>query len=204
MENKVKDMVLELHTPNIPKQDRSLKRYKNALQTADLILAEKGIHAVTIKEIAKLSGLKRSSLYKFFPSNLAILYALSEQHLNKLLNMLDANILNASFDKSSDFINLIIDLLSIYLNEQKGSSIIFLSRDFPAKLELSIYSKNLLAAQIIKKINQKNTKINNERITNILSIIVSLLSQGFSEEGLISPRIINETKRASLAYLAAY
>ena len=197
-------MVLELHTPNIPKQDRSLKRYKNALQTADLILAEKGIHAVTIKEIAKLSGLKRSSLYKFFPSNLAILYALSEQHLNKLLNMLDANILNASFDKSSDFINLIIDLLSIYLNEQKGSSIIFLSRDFPATLELSIYSKNLLAAQIIKKIDQKNTKINNERITNILSIIVSLLSQGFSEEGLISPRIINETKRASLAYLAAY
>ena len=197
-------MVLELHTPNIPKQDRSLKRYKNALQTADLILAEKGIHAVTIKEIAKLSGLKRSSLYKFFPSNLAILYALSEQHLNKLLNMLDANILNASFDKSSDFINLIIDLLSIYLNEQKGSSIIFLSRDFPATLELSIYSKNLLAAQIIKKINQKNTKINNERITNILSIIISLLSQGFSEEGLISPRIINETKRASLAYLAAY
>lgn len=204
MENKVKDMVLELHTPNIPKQDRSLKRYKNALQTADLILAEKGIHAVTIKEIAKLSGLKRSSLYKFFPSNLAILYALSEQHLNKLLNMLDANILNASFDKSSDFINLIIDLLSIYLNEQKGSSIIFLSRDFPATLELSIYSKNLLAAQIIKKIDQKNTKINNERITNILSIIISLLSQGFSEEGLISPRIINETKRASLAYLAAY
>jgi len=204
LENKVKDMVLELHTPNIPKQDRSLKRYKNALQTADLILAEKGIHAVTIKEIAKLSGLKRSSLYKFFPSNLAILYALSEQHLNKLLNMLDANILNASFDKSSDFINLIIDLLSIYLNEQKGSSIIFLSRDFPATLELSIYSKNLLAAQIIKKINQKNTKINNERITNILSIIISLLSQGFSEEGLISPRIINETKRASLAYLAAY
>lgn len=197
-------MVLELHTPNIPKQDRSLKRYKNALQTADLILAEKGIHAVTIKEIAKLSGLKRSSLYKFFPSNLAILYALSEQHLNKLLNMLDANILNASFDKSSDFINLIIDLLSIYLNEQKGSSIIFLSRDFPATLELSIYSKNLLAAQIIKKIDQKNTKINNERITNILSIIISLLSQGFSEEGLISPRIINETKRASLAYLAAY
>ena len=164
-------MVLELHTPNIPKQDRSLKRYKNALQTADLILAEKGIHAVTIKEIAKLSGLKRSSLYKFFPSNLAILYALSEQHLNKLLNMLDANILNASFDKSSDFINLIIDLLSIYLNEQKGSSIIFLSRDFPATLELSIYSKNLLAAQIIKKINQKNTKINNERITNILALL---------------------------------
>ena len=57
---------------------------------------------------------------------------------------------------------------------------------------------------LLKKINQKNTKINNERITNILSIIISLLSQGFSEEGLISPRIINETKRASLAYLAAY
>ena len=197
-------MVLEIHTPKIPKQDRSLNRYKNALQTADLILTEKGIHAVTIKEIAKLSGLKRSSLYKFFPSNLAILYALSEQHLNKLLDMLDANLLNADFNKSSDFINLIIDLLCIYLNEQKGSSIIFLSRDLPTKSELSIYSKNLLAAEVIKKINQKSTKTNNERLSNILSIIISLLSQGFSEEGLISPRVVNETKRASLAYLAAY
>ena len=147
MENKVKDMVLELHTPNIPKQDRSLKRYKNALQTADLILAEKGIHAVTIKEIAKLSGLKRSSLYKFFPSNLAILYALSEQHLNKLLDMLDANILNASFDKSSDFINLIIDLLSIYLNEQKGSLYQFTvgnhAKDNLSKIKIKYISEKL-------------------------------------------------------------
>jgi predicted house-cleaning noncanonical NTP pyrophosphatase (MazG superfamily) len=67
-----------------------------------------------------------------------------------------------------------------------------------------MYSKNLLAAEVIKKINQKSTKTNNERLSNILSIIVSLLSQGFSEEGLISPRVVNETKRASLAYLAAY
>ena len=59
-------MVLEIHIPNIPKQDRSLKRYESALQTADIILAQEGIHAVTLKEIAKLSGIKRSSLYKFF------------------------------------------------------------------------------------------------------------------------------------------
>lgn len=197
-------MVLEIHIPNIPKQDRSLKRYESALQTADIILAQEGIHAVTLKEIAKLSGIKRSSLYKFFPSNLAILYALSKKHMSNLLNMLDANIVNTNFRDSSDFMTLVIDLLTIYLNEHKGSSIMLLNHDLPTKSDITLHSMNLLSSEIINKMNQKVENANSERVNNVVSIVISLLSQGFHEEGEISPRIVNETKKASLAYLSAY
>ena len=152
-------MVLEIHIPNIPKQDRSLKRYESALQTADIILAQKGIHAVTLKEIAKLSGIKRSSLYKFFPSNLAILYALSKKHMSNLLNMLDANIVNTNFRDSSDFMTLVIDLLTIYLNEHKGSSIMLLSHDLPTKSDITLHSINLLSSEIINKMKKKEYTI---------------------------------------------
>ena len=197
-------MVLEIHKPNIPKQDRSLKRYQVALKTADSILEKEGIHFVTLKEIAKLSGIKRSSLYKFFPSNLAILYALSENHLDKLLNMIDTNTVNTNFRNAPDFIMLIIDLLAIYLNEHKGSAIIFLSNDLPAKLDINLYINKLFASEVINKINSKLADVDSYRLNNTLSIIAALLSQGHQEIGEITPRTVNEIKRASLAYLSAY
>jgi len=197
-------MVLEIHKPNIPKQDRSLKRYQVALKTADSILEKEGIHFVTLKEIAKLSGIKRSSLYKFFPSNLAILYALSENHLDKLLNMIDTNTVNTNFRNAPDFIMLIIDLLAIYLNEHKGSAIIFLSNDLPAKLDINLHINKLFASEVINKINSKLADVDSYRLNNTLSIIAALLSQGHQEVGEITPRTVNEIKRASLAYLSAY
>ena len=197
-------MVLEIHKPNIPKQDRSLKRYQVALETADSILEKEGIHFVTLKEIAKLSGIKRSSLYKFFPSNLAILYALSENHLDKLLNMIDTNTVNTNFRNAPDFIMLIIDLLAIYLNEHKGSAIIFLSNDLPAKLDINLHINKLFASEVINKINSKLADVDSYRLNNTLSIIAALLSQGHQEIGEITPRTVNEIKRASLAYLSAY
>jgi len=197
-------MVLDIHKPNIPKQERSLKRYQVALETADSILEKEGIHFVTLKEIAKLSGIKRSSLYKFFPSNLAILYALSENHLDKLLNMIDTNTVNTDFQNTPDFIMLIIDLLAIYLNEHKGSAIIFLSNDLPAKLDINLHINKLFASEIISKINSKLADVDSYRLNNTLSIIAALLSQGHQELGEITPRTVNEIKRASLAYLSAY
>ena len=197
-------MVLDIHKPNIPKQERSLKRYQVALETADSILEKEGIHFVTLKEIAKLSGIKRSSLYKFFPSNLAILYALSENHLDKLLNMIDTNTVNTDFQNAPDLIMLIIDLLAIYLNEHKGSAIIFLSNDLPAKLDINLHINKLFASEIISKINSKLADVDNDRLNNTLSIIAALLSQGHQEVGEITPRTVNEIKRASLAYLSAY
>jgi len=197
-------MVLEIHKPNIPKQERSLKRYESALETADFILKEQNIHAVTLKEVAVRSGIKRSSLYKFFPSNMAILYALSEKHLNKLLKMVNANTADVNFKNSMEFTMLIIDLLTIYLNEHEGSAIMFLSNDLPTKLEITLHSNKLFSSEMLNKINQKISNVDNERVDNNFSIIFALLSQGYQKEGTISPRVVNETKKASLAYLSAY
>jgi len=52
----------------IAKQERSKKRVKLILQTAESILLRDGLEAITIANIAKYSGLKRTSTYKFFPT----------------------------------------------------------------------------------------------------------------------------------------
>ena len=48
------------------KQKRSKERIQIILDTAEQILLEQGIDAITIANISKYSGLKRTSTYKFF------------------------------------------------------------------------------------------------------------------------------------------
>ena len=50
-----------------PKQERSKQRIKTILETAEQILLDEGLDALTIANISKFSGLKRTSTYKFFP-----------------------------------------------------------------------------------------------------------------------------------------
>ena len=49
-----------------PKQARSKKRIEVILETAENILLETGVDEITIANISKISGLKRTSTYKFF------------------------------------------------------------------------------------------------------------------------------------------
>ena len=45
----------------IAKQERSKKRVELILQTAETILLQEGLDAITVANIAKFSGLKRTS-----------------------------------------------------------------------------------------------------------------------------------------------
>ena len=64
-----------------PKQERSKKRIEIILETAETILLEENIDAITIANISKLSGLKRTSTYKFFQTPDSIKSALVSKYL---------------------------------------------------------------------------------------------------------------------------
>ena len=60
-----------------PKQARSKKRIEVILETAENILVETGVDDITIANISKISGLKRTSTYKFFQTPESIKAALA-------------------------------------------------------------------------------------------------------------------------------
>jgi len=70
----------------IAKQDRSRKRIETILATAEDILLNKGIEEITIANISELSGLKRTSTYKFFPNPDDIKVALISKYMNGCSN----------------------------------------------------------------------------------------------------------------------
>jgi len=196
-------MTSELHLPNKPKQDRSLKRFNNALLTANSILISQGIRAVTIQEVSKKSGERRSSLYKFFPSNLAILSALGELHAERIISIFKKNSSAPIYETGADYFYLLIDLLSIYLNQNKSASILIFKLRESALYDPSLqHSDNIITLNINSLIGNKLEVNEQENITVIYQIILSVLSGGFRNEGLISPRVIVKAKKAASSYMA--
>lgn len=79
-----------------PKQDRSMDRLDNILSaTADLI-RERGIDAVTMKEIGARTGGPIASVYQYFPDKTAILAMLHERRADEARRVLRSSLQDIS------------------------------------------------------------------------------------------------------------
>tara|TARA_Y100000590_G_C15415488_1_gene899263 strand:+ start:160 stop:756 length:597 start_codon:yes stop_codon:yes gene_type:complete len=197
-------MSIEKLIPNKPKQKRSLERFQKILDTVEKILIEDGVHAVTIQEISKLANMKRSSIYKLFPSTGALFYGLSERYLLHF-NVLYRKNSEAVLIKEIDwYFDLFIDLLCIYLNQNKArANLFFILDSFPTSKTVDSQNKRLLATNILEVLSKKEVVISAERVYIASQLCLATLAIGFNEENCISPRYVIEGKKAVKAYLAA-
>lgn len=67
----------------VPKQDRSHDRVAKILKVSANLIGERGIDAVTMKEIGSRSGGPIASVYQYFPEKAAILQMLYERHIGQ-------------------------------------------------------------------------------------------------------------------------
>lgn len=71
-----------------PKQERAKERIEAILKTTMRLLGEKGVDAVTMKEIAAGAGGPISSVYQYFPNKSAIIATLFEHHAQSVRSLL--------------------------------------------------------------------------------------------------------------------
>jgi len=196
-------MNIEQLIPNKPKQKRSLERYEKILDTVEKILLRDGVHAVSIQEISKVANMKRPTLYKLFPSNEALFHGVSERHMENFNSLYKKNT-DASVIKEVEwYFNLFIDLVSIYLNQNKACAALFFYLDsFPTYKGTSLQNKRFLATTVFEILSKKNIKISVDRVYIASQLCLSTLAISFNEENFISPRYVTEGKKAVNAYLA--
>ena len=196
-------MNIEQLIPNKPKQKRSLERYEKILDTVEKILLKDGVHAVSIQEVSKVASMKRPTLYKLFPSNEALFHGLSERHMENFNNLYIKNTETAVIKEVEWYFNLFIDLVSIYLNQNKACAALFFYLDsFPTYKGTSLQNKRFLATVVYEILSKKNIKISVERVYIASQLCLSTLAISFNEENFISPRYVTEGKKAVNAYLA--
>ena len=196
-------MNIEQLIPNKPKQKRSLERYEKILDTLEKILLRDGVHAVSIQEVSKIANMKRPTLYKLFPSNEALFHGLSERYMENFNSLYRKNTETSVIKEVEWYFNLFIDLVSIYLNQNKACAALFFYLDsFPTYKGTSLQNKRFLATLVYEILSKKNIKISVDRVYIASQLCLSTLAISFNEENFISPRYVTEGKKAVNAYLA--
>ena len=76
----------------IPKQERSRERIDEILKVAIGLIGQKGIDAVTMKEIASLSGGPIASVYQYFPNKSAIVATLYERYISQVGELMQSSV----------------------------------------------------------------------------------------------------------------
>ncbi|WP_037085328.1 TetR/AcrR family transcriptional regulator [Neorhizobium vignae] len=76
----------------VPKQERSRERIDEILKVSMDLIGQKGIDAVTMKEIAALSGGPIASVYQYFPNKSAIIATLYESYAEEVRTLVTEQI----------------------------------------------------------------------------------------------------------------
>ena len=67
-----------------PQQERSIQRVDAILSVAAKLIAEKGVSATKMTELASIAGIPIGSVYQYFPDKSAIVRALLDRHSNRI------------------------------------------------------------------------------------------------------------------------
>ena len=173
-----------------PKQERSKRRFDKVLKAAEFIYQNDN-YELTIQDISLLTGIKRPSIYKFFPSNEALIDALSYKYATNLTNLIQKNLNGLHYQDSKELIKVVIDIYAIFMNKNSPFSSLLFNQ----------FSRNLMFKNLINLLEGK-THYNAVKTKFSISILMSCLGDSFNDEGTVTTKCVVETKKACLHYLS--
>jgi len=100
---------------------KSIGKKEIILEAAQEIFFKKSFYEATMDDIAQLSGIKKPTIYYYFPSKIDLASELIEQNIKKLFGKMEEIILNTSDVKER--IEMIVDL---YINLFEENSKLFI------------------------------------------------------------------------------
>ncbi len=140
---------------HLAKQNRSRERINTIINTANEILLKHGVEAITVANIAKYSGLKRTSTYKFFPTPDSLKAMMISRYLDDCLGEFIDSSNNISTDQSSVVVMKCVEILYNFFQRSKGAQILILSNSLVTPVpssslhELSSEIQSIIAFYII-------------------------------------------------------
>jgi AcrR family transcriptional regulator len=177
----------------IPKQERSKRRYEHILQTAATLFEAQGIEAVSTNHIAAEAGISIGSLYQFFPNKETIIEALVEGFLLEI----DA-VFPEHLDLTIPLETLSREIIARFMhfeNEHIGFKTVFLGQDERLHSRLIDGIARLLSAYYPVLAPEKS---------RLGATIILGITKGLMPLALPQDLLLNEVHRAVVAYEAAF
>ena len=190
-----------MHNP--PKQNRSKLRIQKIIETAEEILLTEGIDEITIANISKLSGLKRTSTYKFFPTPKALKLEMSNIYMAECIKDFTSKTENIKTDNLSVVVLKCVGILYDYFDNNLKAQKLILSNEFGPSIGTDKFYELSLAIQSFVDMNIKLPEMfNKDGVYRVFTqIIISIFSLNQKENDSIDEVGKIEAHRAGHAYL---
>ena len=186
-----------------PKHARSKKRIEVILETAEKILLETGVDDITIANISKISGLKRTSTYKFFQTPESIKAALAAKYFSELKDEFSQNTSNINSSELSVIVLRSVEIIYNYFHIKKAAQDLILKNTTSIPVNKEFFNEVALCVQ---KFIDKNIELpkffNNDGVFRVFTqIIISIFSLNTRESGSLNEVGKIEANRAAYAYM---
>ena len=186
-----------------PKQERSRKRIEVILTTAENILLENGIDSVTIANISKVSGLKRTSTYKFFQTPEAIKAALATKYFVELSKDFSKRSSDINTAELSVIVLRTVEIIYDYFSSSIAAQQLVLSNttSLPVTKE-PFHELSSSVQEFIERNIELPEFFNNDGVFRVFTqIIISIFSLNTRESGILNEVGKIEANRAAHAYI---
>ena len=185
------------------KQERSKKRIQIILDTAEKILLDEGLESLTIANISKYSGLKRTSTYKFFPTADSLKEALIIKYINDCSEYFEEKSYNINTENLSVVIVRYVEILYDYFQESSSAQVIILKNTVNPPIDSSVIR---ILSTTIQSYIESNIKLpdmhNKDGIYRVLTqVVISIFSLNVKESGLLNETGKIEAHRAGYSYM---
>ena len=186
-----------------PKQARSKKRIEVILETAEKILLETGVDDITIANISKISGLKRTSTYKFFQTPESIKAALAAKYFLELKDEFSQNTSNINSNELSVIVLRSVEIIYNYFHTKKAAQDLILKNTTSIPVNKEFFNEVALCVQSFIDRNIELPKFfNNDGVFRVFTqIIISIFSLNTRESGSLNEVGKIEANRAAYAYM---
>ena len=186
-----------------PKQERSRKRIEVILTTAENILLENGTDSVTIANISKVSGLKRTSTYKFFQTPEAIKAALATKYFIELSKDFSKRSSDINTAELSVIVLRTVEIIYDYFSSSIAAQQLVLSNttSLPVTKE-PFHELSSSVQEFIERNIELPEFFNNDGVFRVFTqIIISIFSLNTRESGILNEVGKIEANRAAHAYI---
>ena len=188
---------------SIAKQKRSKYRIEKILDTAESIIENSGIESISIAKISEISGLKRTSTYKFFQNPNQIKQLLIEKYINEIAAELDNKNGDIYTNEPSVVVLKCTNIIYEYfLNNNQAQELILKNTLNPSIDKSSIHTLGKSIQTYVDSNIKMPTFFNKDGVFRVLAqIILSVFSLNAKEDGALNEVGKIEAHRAAHAYI---
>lgn len=187
-----------------PKQDRSENRIRQMLATAEKLISERGLDAVTMTEIATVAGMSIGALYQYFPNKDAIASAMRTAYAQEMDRLWTEFLERQEVLDLQEFSNGIVDLMTTFISAHPAYLVLFSSAVKSLRTDAQREGLRLRFAEAFMQRNPALGKSDAMCIAQIaLAVVKSLIGVREQASATEKSKLEAEMKAVLFAYLSA-